>query len=281
MADRLDGLARALWVGSGTASRRRVLWGISGLVGVGLLPRSTPARAFDGDQEVTCTVGVAAAPTVASTSLPTRVAGVYAGSCRDLGTTPAFALLDLEASGAGVATPTAGDAGVVLGAPTALPGQLSVTLVNAALRDLLDAPHAIAVLGPAGDPAAPVACGDIGGRLGGQVSDEDLVIGLRERGGSGAAGVAWLRGDADRTLIHVLLAVGLADGVGPAGTTLVINDDGVNLRGSPTTEAEVLGVLNLGARVTATGAAVDGWRPVTDPVTGVKGYVLVGFLEVE
>jgi Bacterial SH3 domain len=291
---RLDALARALWGRSGaaTASRRGVLWGLAGLAAGGVLPRGGVARALDtgpdgapdgagaGDTGAgdACPPAAppAAAPPVGAATLRPRAAAIYAGSCLDLGADPAFALLDVGLNGADAATPTA-DMGTV-GAASAVAGQLSVTLLDVALADLYGQPHAIAVRADA-DGGAVVACGDVGGRLERQVAGEDLVLGLPERGNSGLSGIAWLRGDADRTLVHVFLAPGLGGGVG--ATQMVVIDDAVNVRNSPTTDAAVVGVLDRGARVTATGAAFAGWIPITDPATGVSGYVLAEFLQEE
>jgi hypothetical protein len=214
---------------------------------------------------------------VGAEALRPRPVRVYAGTCLDLGD-PAFELLEVGNGGAGAAaTPAAG--GGVVGAPGAVPGQMSVTLLDVALADLYGQPRAIAVLADA-EGGGVIACGDIGGRLERQVGGEELVLGLPERGGSGLSGIAWLRSEADRTLAHVFLAPGLGGG-GLVGGPMVVIDDDVNVRNSPTTDAAVVGVLQRGARVTATGAAFAGWIPITDPASGVSGYVLEEFLQAE
>lgn len=279
--NRLDAIARLVWTGAAT-SRRGLVGGLAALLGGGLLPIGNEASALDtepvADTDPTGACATTAAPAPAPAAVlpaPPRPAAIYAGTCSSLGESAAFDLLPLGVAGtADDATPEAGSD--TLGASTAIVGEWSATLVSTALGALLDEPHAIAVLRD-DDDAAPIACGDIGGRLAVDASGESLVLGVREVSGSSYSGMAWLRGDADRTLVQLFLASGLASNA--AGQNLVITDDGVNVRSSPTTDAAVVGTLQSGTRVTATGAAIAGWVPITDPATGISGYVLEEFLQ--
>lgn len=67
------------------------------------------------------------------------------------------------------------------------------------LSTLLESPHAIVI----GDPAAPVACGDVGGFTRGITNRDNLDIGLSPVGDSGIFGVAQLEGDGDETEIDL------------------------------------------------------------------------------
>jgi len=301
---RLDLLARAIWNGgergaltAGLTTTRRGVVGVVLGAAAGLLAQGSPGVAADSDETTGCTPTPGAGgsstqgATVSSAQVPEnpndpptpRPARIYEGTCLDLAADPAFQLLDVgsgRASGAS-ATPAAGGSGSrAVGVTTAVPGQVSLTLVGASLPDLLASPHAIAVFGQAGGDGPPIACGDVGGRAGGQISDDDLVFGLRERSGSGYSGLAWLRGDTDRTLVHVFLARGLAEGpAGVGGESLTVTEDGVNVRAAASTDAEVVGTLDAGIRVTTLGPAADGWIEVSDPLSGVRGFVLQDYLK--
>jgi len=279
--NRLDAIARL--VRTGATSRRGLVGGLAALLGGGLLPTGNRASALDTEPVADTDTGACAA-TAAPTSAqapaavlpaPPRPAGIYTGTCASLGDSPAFDLLALGVGGTtDDATPEAN--GDTLGASTAIIGEWSATLLSTSLGALLDEPYAVAVL-RGDDDATPIACGDIGGRLAVDASGESLVLGVRELSGSGYSGMAWLRGDADRTLVQLFLASGLASDAD--GQNLVITEDGVNVRSSPTTDATVVGTLQSGTRVTATGAAIAGWVPITDPATGISGYVLEEFLQ--
>ena len=134
--------------------------------------------------------------------LPARI---YAGRCGALGAQPAFQLIDVG-SVEGVEEGESPQ-----GALTAIPAEFSTTVVNATLDDLLGAEHAIEVRVDDADPATSIACGDIGGPVEAGAEGEELAVGLQERGQSAYAGVAWLQGEGDRTLVRVFLARGLAE----------------------------------------------------------------------
>lgn len=66
---------------------------------------------------------------------------------------------------------------------------------RASLGTLLSNPHAIVI----GDPASPVACGDIGECTRGIINNDDIDIGPAPVGDSGIFGLAQLEGDGDET----------------------------------------------------------------------------------
>jgi hypothetical protein len=233
--------------------------------------------------------------------LPARI---YAGRCGALGAEPAFQLIDVGA----VEGVEEGEA--PQGALTAIPAEFSTTVVNAPLADLLGTEHAIDVRVDDADPATSIACGDIGGPVEAGTEGEELAVGLRERGQSAYAGIAWLLEQDERTLVRVFLArglesedttvaaqtvatevaepaaapaaeevaqtagtpvVGAATPLG-AGTRVVTSID-VNLRAEPAEDAEVITILGQGVELEVTGAPVDGWVPVIEPSSGQTGFV--------
>jgi hypothetical protein len=139
--------------------------------------------------------------------LPARI---YAGRCGALGADPAFQLIDV----APVEREQTAEA--PQGALTAIPAELSTTVVNTTLADLLATEFAIDVRVDDADPATSIACGDIGGLVESDTEGNELAIGLQERGQSAYSGVAWLQAEDDRTLVRVFLARGLNESVGAA-----------------------------------------------------------------
>jgi hypothetical protein len=133
--------------------------------------------------------------------LPARI---FAGRCGALGTDPAFQLIDVG-SVEGVEPDETPE-----GALTAIPAEFSTTVVNATLADLLAAEYAIDVRVDAADPATSIACGDIGGPIEAGADGNELAVGLQERGQSAYSGIGWLQEEADRTVVRVFLARGLA-----------------------------------------------------------------------
>lgn len=303
-ARRFDALARALTAGG---SRRRLLrGGLAGLVGAsaaGLTPNpraTVRADAVAGDQtgvggtEETCPDVCPDGTTCASDAdcargqrcfggvcVPRpllaelevepeelRPARIIAGTCANLEATTAFPLFD-------VGTNQVADDVERAGARSAVPVQMSATTVRSALADLLDERHAIVVAASADDDTT-IACGDIGGL----VMGNDLALGLQERNGSGASGVAWLRGDGDATLVYLFVGLGLsgaAAGVAAGDSVVVVGAD-VNLRAEPTTDGEVVAVIPEGTVLTVSGPADSGWIPVTVPESGERGYVAAQYL---
>jgi hypothetical protein len=122
-----------------------------------------------------------------------------------------------------------------VGSAAAIVAATSVTTVPLALTDLLAEDHALVFVGSVGESA--IACGEIGGSL-----DEagDLAIGLKEVGGSGTVGVAFLSpDDADpgATEVSVFLVEGVAGG-GPTGPVQITPESGAGAGGA-TVEAGI------------------------------------------
>jgi hypothetical protein len=234
--------------------------------------------------------------------LPARI---YAGRCGALGANAAFQLIDVGS------VEGAEEGESPQGALTAIPAEFSTTVVNATLDDLLAAEHAIDIRVDDADPATSIACGDIGGPVEAGATGNELAVGLQERGNSAYSGIAWMQEDGERTLVRVFLARGLEEGtvataaqpaettepaaapteaaaveapqaagtpvvgelspIGP-GSTVVTTID-VNLRATPSDDADILTILGEGVQLDVTGAPENGWVPVTDPVSGQAGFV--------
>jgi hypothetical protein len=68
-----------------------------------------------------------------------------------------------------------------------------------------------------------------------------------------------------------------------AGGTVVVSEDVVNLRKSPSTSADIVEELHQGDQLTVTGAPVSGgdyeWYPVKDTTNDKSGYVATKFVE--
>jgi hypothetical protein len=142
--------------------------------------------------------------------------GIGEGTCDNHG---AFVF---ELAPVGTATVLAGTevaASDPVGAGSAVPVLFSETTVEAALTDLVEEGHAIVVA--AGDAAADeVACGDIGGRMTLQMAGmvmpgDELMIGLRERNGSGFSGIAILVAEGLTTTVRIYLAEDLSGDATP------------------------------------------------------------------
>ncbi|MDQ3030310.1 MAG: heavy-metal-associated domain-containing protein, partial [Actinomycetota bacterium] len=121
-------------------------------------------------------------------------AHVHQGTCADLDPNPYLPLADVA--------PVTGEP---MGAPTGISVAVSVTLLDIPLDAFRAEEYAIDVHEGADAIDRQVACGAVGGVMIGN----DLVIGLRELNGSGAAGVARLRADGERTEVTVYLGQGL------------------------------------------------------------------------
>lgn len=140
-------------------------------------------------------------------------AGIHAGTCDGLNSGAAFDLDDVRLG------PTGADAAArMVGAETGLPVATSVSTIDVSMDELVGADHAINVLN-GGEAEEAIACGDVGGLL----IDDDLAVGLRERDGSGHAGVALLRPDGERTEVTIYLARDTAGG-GPGLPTAATSD---------------------------------------------------------
>ena len=147
-------------------------------------------------------------------------AHIHSGTCEQLG--DVVRPLSDVGYGTGAGTPAAGEA---VGAETAVPVETSVTTVDLPLEEIVASEHAINVHESAENIDEYIACGDIGG----QMTDEMLVIGLRALNGSGYAGVAVLEEEDDSTTVSVYLLE--AAGRGGVGTAK-------GRQGTPATGAE-------------------------------------------
>lgn len=137
----------------------------------------------------------AVAPALAQQSPASLTANLFQGSCAELNETPLRSLRSVTAS-----DPRVG--GSFSGLPTALGVLTSESEVPVRLSTLLDSPHAIVI----GDPAAPVACGDIGGITRGVVNNDEIRIGLWPVNDSGIFGIAEIEGDGGETDIDLYVA---------------------------------------------------------------------------
>lgn len=66
----------------------------------------------------------------------------------------------------------------------------------------------------------------------------------------------------------------------PAGATVVISGDRVNLRSGPSLDSKVVAVLIAGTELTTIGPSQDGWVPVEDAKTGLTGFVAREYLQI-
>ncbi|MDQ3043551.1 MAG: plastocyanin/azurin family copper-binding protein [Chloroflexota bacterium] len=116
-------------------------------------------------------------------------ARVHAGTCAALGDD----LPSIEAT-----THTATTAERTIGAQSAVSIEATTVTLESPLAELIAGDYAIDVYADE-SPRSGSVCGDIGGLI----VDDELVVGLRQRGGSTNAGIALLRGDGERTEITV------------------------------------------------------------------------------
>lgn len=144
-------------------------------------------------------------PVVSFTVLEPHPASLYRGTCDNLEANPAFSLEDVGSGLPSATLPasegeTPAEGPLPIGATTAFPVEVSDSVVDVTLKDLLSAPHAVAVLASADDNTV-IACGDIGG----PVFHGTLRIGLAEVQTSGYVGVATFTatGDQMRVLIEL------------------------------------------------------------------------------
>jgi hypothetical protein len=292
-ARRFDALARALTY---APSRRDVLRQLPILAGVAALgPKFASADTTSGGAQVivstptpqavggsstgstgtttstdTGTGGVSVCLPIAKTgaedgALPPYYAEIIQGTCDAADGTTVFELLEVS------------DADGVVGVPPAALVARSVTTVRSPLDDLIGERHSIAVRVSAEDPTM-VACGEIGGIQDG----EELAVGLRERNDSGFSGISVIRGADESSLVYIYLGRGLSTiTTAPAAVnSTVIATADINLRAEPATDGEVLAVVATGTELTVTGSPVGDWVPVTDPVSGLSGYVSAQFVEI-
>lgn len=136
--------------------------------------------------------------TSAQDSPANQQASIVAGSCANLGTTAAFSLRQVTPN-----DPRVG--GSFSGQKTASGVLTSESEVRVSLSTLLKSPYAIVI----GDPAAPLACGDIGGFTRGVVDNDEIEIGIASVGDSGHYGVAKIEADGSKTEIDLYIAAPL------------------------------------------------------------------------
>jgi hypothetical protein len=161
-------------------------------------------------------------------------ASIYAGTCGNLGADAAFKLIDIGPLGAGAAT--SGQPAPV-GSTLAIPARFSTTVLSTTLKNLVGADFAVDIRVDAADPATSIACGSIGGVIGGQISASQLAIGLRERNQSGNAGIASLREENNRTVVDVFVAQGLREGASTSIGGVLAPPAQAAPTSTPTTEA--------------------------------------------
>lgn len=120
-------------------------------------------------------------------------AHIHAGTCAELGdvVVPLTSL-----------APMAGES---VGPDSAHRVDVSRTMVDLPLEDIIAGGHAINVHLSDEEIGTYIACGDIGGVLEEEGGRTHLIIGLGELSDSGHTGVAWLGSDGDQTEVVVQL----------------------------------------------------------------------------
>lgn len=141
---------------------------------------------------------------------PPRPVSLRLGSCDDLGE---------EVEALGTATLPENVPLDRVGQEAATSAETSFATIPLTLDALLAEPHALAIAAGGDDPDALLACGEIGG-----IIDENgaLTLGLREWGGSGYAGIAYLfpAEESPSTLASIFVAPSRAPGEAiPAAAT--------------------------------------------------------------
>lgn len=268
-ARRFDRLARGV---ARLGSRRSFLRSVAMAAG-GSIAVARPALALDSTSSG---VGGSTSSSVCPPSRrPTKKVSATApfpvfivgGSCDSPDGTISYNLIDAGAQSAGDKRQ---------GAKGAIYAASSVTSIRVRLDDLIAKPHAIVVRADntSGDL---IACGEVGG----SIVDRTLAMGLKERNGSGYAGVAALTSDDAQTMVSLYIAQDLFELVDSwEGQTVVATDD-INLRDSPSEKGKVVAVLGAGSVLTVTGPAQDDWIPVTNEVTGDSGWVNINYVEIQ
>ncbi len=124
---------------------------------------------------------------------PSHPAHIHTGTCDTLGDV-VVPLTNLE--------PMAGEA---VGPDSAHSVDVSRTMVDLPLDDIIAGGHAINVHLSDEEIGTYIACGDIGGVLEDEGGRTHLIIGLGELNDSGHTGVAWLGADGDQTEVVIQL----------------------------------------------------------------------------
>lgn len=234
--------------------------------------------------EPTPTTPAVGGPTVGDQPLP---AGIFAGRCGALGAEAVFPLIDIGAVQANGEAPTP-----PAGAPDGAGSDYSTTVLDSGLDVLVATEHAIDIRLDPRDPATSIACGNVDGTVDPAADSPELVVQLEAANDSGASGVAWLRGQGERTLAYTFVTrpeEGAASAAQTAGTPtpdaglqegdVVLTTIDVNLRAEPSTEAAVVEVLGTGVELEVTGEPTGGWVPVLESAGGARGFVSEEFVE--
>jgi Bacterial SH3 domain len=266
-ARRFDLLSRGI---ARFGSRRTLLRSFA--LAAGSAAASTRAVRADGDLAVGGSDGVAVCPpsrrpTRQVTGVAPFPAFVVAGVCDDLDERTSYNLIDAGSDDAGETT---------TGADAAVRVERSMTSIRVPLDDLLAEPHAI-IIRAGGANKELIACGEIGGVL----NSTTVALGLKERNGSGYAGVANLRGTAGQTAIDIFIAQDLFELANSWEGAIVVTTIEVNLRTQPSESADVITVLAEGTVLTVTGPETGAWIPVENGATGDTGYVNLAYVEVQ
>lgn len=269
-ARRFDLLAR----GVARLGTRRTLIRSFAIAAGGTLTTATAARALDatgatgvGGSDGTTICPPSGRPTRKVTAVPPFPVFIIGGSCDDLDESVRYNLID-----AGSEAPD----GDPEGASTAIAVAESMTAIRVPLSDLLADTHAV-VIRAGSDDDALIACGEIGGALRGDA----LAIGLRERNGSGYAGIAKLTALDAQTSVDVYVAQDLFQTSETWTGLSVATTIDVNLREGSSEESAVITILPEGTQLTVVGEPIGSWLPVEVDETGDTGYVSAEYIEVQ
>lgn len=171
-------------------------------------PTPTPEAAI----EPSATRGAVVEPTESPIPEQARPAHIHPGRCGALDQGDRIELEPLILGDGAIATTA-----IAVATLDATPGamavaaELSVSVIDMPLADLLASPHAINVHAGVTEMRAYLVCGAIGGP---EREDGSIAIGLREERGSGYEGIAYLAPnpeDPEQTLVWVFIAPALAE----------------------------------------------------------------------
>jgi hypothetical protein len=168
-----------------------LLGGLAGWAGGTSVAQETPTPSQPGDSLLSNPDAQRRFAAALAAPPEPQSAAIYGGSCDALDDQPAFPLSDVT-----VQSPAGDPAAQVA---------TSYSSVSAPIEEIVGAPHAV-IVATGGDPAAAVACGEIGATVAGN----DLFFGLREVNDSGYTGIGWLHADGDSTRVTLFVARDLA-----------------------------------------------------------------------